>query len=1086
MPSSPEVCPDVFCPHDGSSIKKHSTSFTHARLTLPERVGPNFLRLLFISFLLVATSVVVLAQSPSATLTGTVMDPNDAVVPGVNIAVINKSNAFERATVTNGEGSFIVPLLPVGTYVVKAEREGFTPVELHDVVLNVNDRVSVTIKLKVGGISGQTVDVVDTPALLDESPAVGTTVDRQFVENLPLNGRSFQQLITLTPGIVTVPGSQFNNTGQFSVNGQRANANNFTVDGVSANTGNGVGTIPGQATSGTLPALTTFGGTNGMVSVEAMQEFQVQTSTYSAEYGRTPGGQISIVTRSGSNDFHGSLFDYLRNDKLDANDWFANRAGQARPPERQNDFGVTLGGPVLLPRFGEGGSQPWYNGRNRTFFFFSYEGLRLRNPKFALTNVPSLNLRQTAAPGVRPLLQAFPLPNGRILANGFAEFSASYSDSSTLNATSIRLDHTIGNRFTIFARYSHSPSSSERRDGASNLSTFEITELRQQAFTTGATMMFTPALTNELRMNFSRNTGIFSQQQDGFGGSVPVAREFLALPEFASAGSNANVGGAFIVAGMSSAFNPVVSLNRSGVTQRQFNVVNTVSWTTGTHQWKFGADYRRLAPIISPRAYILSLQFQSQAAVSNGVATIAAIGAGVETRPIYNEFSAFVRDAWKMSRRLTLDYGVRWDVNPAPTEETGNDPLAIVNLDHLPSLALAPPGTPLWKTTFNNFAPRFGLAFRLFEKPGRETIMRGGFGVFYDTGNSQGSAGFSQFPFVPVRTQPNVALPLAPALVAPPVFTRAPRYGTLVTFDPDLKQPYTLQWSFALEQSLGQQQTLTATYVGNAGRRLLVQRTLTVTPFNPNFSTVRLVTNDATSDYHGLQVQFQRRLTRGLQALASYTWAKAIDVVSSDTISNILLRGPSDFDIRHNLAGAVTYDIPVLKSDGFAGAILRRWSIDTRFNAQTALPLNISSGTITDPADGTQIARRANLIEGVPVYIDDERFPGGRIINRAAFSVPLANQQGSLGRNAIRGLPAWQVDMALRRQFKLTEGFFLQFRAEAFNVFNHPNFGLINATLTSTTFGQATNMQASQLSGLNPLYQIGGPRSFQFAIIMRF
>ena len=1085
MPSSPEVCPDVFCPHDGSSIE-HPTFVSRARLRFANRISPFFLRLFSPVLLVVAMSAAVMAQSPSATLTGTVTDQNDAVVPGVNIAIINLSNAFQRSAVTNHEGAFVVPLLPVGNYTVKAEREGFTPVEVRDVVLNVNDRVSLKIQLKVGNIAGQTVDVIDTPALLDESPAVGTTVNRQFVENLPLNGRSFQQLITLTPGVVTVPGSQFNNTGQFSVNGQRANANNFTVDGVSANTGNGVGTVPGQATSGTLPALTTFGGTNGMVSVEAMQEFQVQTSSYSAEYGRSPGGQISIVTRSGNNEFHGSLFEYLRNDKLDANDWFANRAGQPRPPERQNDFGGTFGGPVLLPRFGEGGSQPWYNGRNKTFFFFSYEGLRLRSPKFALTNVPSVNTRQTAAAGMRPLLQAFPLPNGRILANGFAEFSASYSDSSTLNATSIRIDHTIGNRVAIFGRYSHSPSSSARRDGASNLSTFEVTEQRPRVFTIGTTILFTPALTNELRMNFTENPGVFSQAQDGFGGSVPVRRELLAPPQFASPDSNANVGGVFSVSGMSTATNPAVSINRSGVTQRQFNVVNNVSFTTGAHQWKFGFDYRRLTPIISPRAYILSLQFPSQAAINNGVATTAAIGAGIETRPIYNEFSAFIRDAWKVSQRLTLDYGLRWDVNPAPTEATGNDPLAIVNLESLSSLALAPEGTPLWETTFNNFAPRFGVAYRLFEKPGRETIMRGGFGVFYDTGNSQGSAGFSQFPFVPARLQANVALPLTPSLVAPPAFTRAPRYGTLVTFDPDLKLPYTLQWTFALEQSLGQEQTLTTTYVGNAGRRLLVQRTLTLTPFNPNFSTVRLVTNDATSDYHALQIQFQRRLSRGIQALASYTWAKAIDVVSADTLSNILLRGPSDFDIRHNVAGAVTYDLPGVNSDGFAGAILRRWSIDTRFNAQTALPLNITSGTITDPADGTQVGRRANLIEGVPVYIYNEAFPGGRILNRAAFSVPLPNQQGSLGRNVIRALPAWQIDLALRRQFKLTEGFSLQFRAEAFNIFNHPNFGVINANLTSTAFGQATNMLNSQLSGLNPLYQTGGPRSFQFAIVMRF
>jgi hypothetical protein len=1028
-------------------------------------------------------SVAVMAQSPSATLTGTVTDPNDAVVPGVTISVMNIDNAFLRSAVTNSEGSFVIPLLPVGNYVVKADREGFTPVEVRDVVLNVNDRVSLKIQLKVGSI-GQTVDVIDTPTLLDESAAVGTVVNRQFVENLPLNGRSFQQLITLTPGVVTVPSSLAGNSGQFSVNGQRANANIFTVDGVSANTGNGAGAIAGQATSGSLPGLTAFGGTNALVSVEAMQEFQVQTSSYSAEYGRSPGGQISIVTRSGSNEFHGSLFEYLRNDKLDANDWFANRAGQPRPPERQNDFGGTFGGPVLLPRFGEGGSQPWYNGRNRTFFFVSYEGLRLRNPKFALTNVPSVNLRQTAAPGVRPVLQAFPLPNGRTLANGFAEFAASYSDTSTLNATSIRVDHTISNRLTIFGRYSHAPSSSGRRD-LNNLSTITATHQRQQVFTTGATMMFTPSLTNEVRINFSRNVGVFSQRQDGFSGAVPVPWEVLAPPQFATRESYANVAGTFFVPGMSVTSFPQVSLNRSGVTQRQFNVVNNVSLTSGAHQWKFGFDYRRLTPIISPRAYLLNLVFQSPAAVTNGVAS-ATIAAGIETRPIYNEFSAFIRDAWKVSRRLTVDYGFRWDVNPAPHEANGNDPFAIVNLDNLASLAVAPQGTPLWKTTFNNFAPRLGVAFRLFDKPGRETIMRGGFGVFYDIGNSQGSAGFDFFPFVPVRTQPNVSLPLVSSQVAPPLFSRSAPYNTLVTFDPNLVLPYTLQWNFAVEQSLGSQQTLTATYVGNTGRRLLVQRALTVTAFNPSFSTVRIVTNDASSDYHALQVQFQRRLSRGLQALASYTWAKAIDVASSDVNTSILLRGPSDYDIRHNLTGAVTYDIPSFMSNGFASAILRRWSLDTRFNAQTALPLNITSGTIIDPNDGTQIARRANLIEGVPVYIEDAGFPGGRVVNRAAFSIPLPNQQGSLGRNVIRGLPSWQVDLALRRQFKLTEGFSLQFRTEAFNIFNHPNFGTINANLTTTTFGQATNMLNSQLSGLNPLYQTGGPRSFQFALILRF
>ena len=1068
MPSSPEVYTCVFCPHV-------SRTFWLIQVTLV--------------FLLIigASSGFARGQSPTATLAGTVTDQNDAVVPGVGIAVINIAQGFQRSTVTDGEGSFVVPLLPAGLYTVKAEREGFTTAEVRDVILNVNDRVALKIRLKVGSISGQTIDVVDTPALIDEAPAVGTIVDRQFVENLPLNGRSFQSLIALTPGVVLVPSSTAGNSGQFSVNGQRANANYFTVDGVSANTSNGGGTIPGQATSGTLPALTTFGGTNSLVSVDAMQEFQVQTSTYSAEYGRSSGGQISIVTRSGSNEFHGSVFEYLRNDKLDANDWFANRARQARPPERQNDFGGTFGGPVLLPRFGEGGSQPWYDGKNRTFFFFSYEGLRLRTPKFALTNVPSLALRQNAAAGIQPVLKAFPLPNGRVLANGFAEYAAGYSDANTLNATSVRLDHTINDRFILFGRYNIAPSRSATRNGQSNLGSLTINDLRMQTFTVGATMILTSSVSNEVRGNYSVNRGRFSSEQDSFGGTVPLARELLLLPQYAPAEGNWNGSVTFGLAGLSSSFFPQLSLNKIAATQRQLNIVDNLSLTTGAHQFKFGADYRWLTPILSPRAYFIGLSgFSSMTTVLNGVAPSATIGAGLETRPIYHEFSAFAQDSWKASRRLMLSFGLRWDVNPAPSEANGNDPPAITGLDNLATLALAPAGTPLWKTTYNNFAPRFGVSYRLFENPTRETIARGGFGVFYDTGNAQGSAGFDRFPFVPIRSQSNVALPLLPNQVGPPPFTVTTPYQPITTFDPDLKLPYTLQWSFAIEQSLGRKQSLTTSYVGNAGRRLLVQRTLNITPFNSKFTQIRLVNNDATSDYHALQVQFQRRLSRGLQALASYTWAKAIDVVSSDTASSILLRGPSDFDLRHNVTGAATYDIPAPSGNGLAEAVLSRWSIDTRFNLQSALPLNITSGTITDPVDGTQISRRVNLILGVPVYIDDPTSPGGRVINKNAFATPLGTLQGSLGRNVIRGLPAWQVDLAVRRQFALTEKLNLQFRAEAFNVFNHPNFGTINTNLTSTTFGQATNMLGTQLSGLNSLFQMGGPRSFQFALMLRY
>jgi hypothetical protein len=371
-------------------------------------------------------------------------------------------------------------------------------------------------------------------------------------------------------------------------------------------------------------------------------------------------------------------------------------------------------------------------------------------------------------------------------------------------------------------------------------------------------------------------------------------------------------------------------------------------------------------------------------------------------------------------------------------------------------------------------------------------MLRGGFGVFYDVGNGQGAIGFNGFPFSASRSVTNVFFPLVPAVVAPPppVSLNPPFSSEVISFDPNLKLPYTLQWNFGVEQSLGSNQTLSVSYVAALGRRLLVQQRLNLATINPNFNTIRLITNDSTSDYHSLQVQFQRRLSRGIQALASYTWAHAIDTASVDDFSSSrpIIRGNADFDIRHSFAAAITYDLPKPKNEGI-GLLLRDWSLDTRINAQSALPFNVTSGTLIDLTTRTQVARRANLIAGVPIYLSNPNVPGGRVVNRNAFSIPATGQQGSLGRNVIRGFGSWQADVALRRQFNVTETVKIQFRAEAFNIFNHPNFGTIQNSLTATNFGVALNMLGRQLSptgGLNPLYQIGGPRSMQFALRVHF
>lgn len=277
-------------------------------------------------------------------------------------------------------------MLPPANYAVTAQRDGFAPIRVENVVLNVNDQKALQIQLKAGNVNA-TVMVEGASLINAESAAVGTVVDRQFIENIPLNGRTFQALIALTPGIVFTGAPAFQTgsgnsggTGQFSVNGQRSDANSFTVDGVSANFGTAPGSFLGTQVAGNLGGTTALGTTQSLASLDALQEFRVQTSTYSAEFGRQPGGQISIVTRSGTNEWQGLLFEYLRNDVFDANNWFANAKGQPKPPMRQNDFGGTFGGPVVIPRL--------YNGRNKTFFFFSYEGLRLRLPNFTLSNFP--------------------------------------------------------------------------------------------------------------------------------------------------------------------------------------------------------------------------------------------------------------------------------------------------------------------------------------------------------------------------------------------------------------------------------------------------------------------------------------------------------------------------------------------------------------------------------------------------------------------------------------------------------------------------------------------------------------------------
>jgi len=468
---------------------------------------------------------------------------------------------------------------------------------------------------------------------------------------------------------------------------------------------------------------------------------------------------------------------------------------------------------------------------------------------------------------------------------------------------------------------------------------------------------------------------------------------------------------------------------------------------------------------------------------------------------ISKNLSLYGQDTWRVTPRLTASYGLRWDLNPPLKGNTlANQPFTVTGLDDPSTLALAVRGTPLYQTTYGNLGPRIGLAYQL---PGRTewgAVLRGGFGIFYDLGyGSLGGASYS-FPFEGLKVIPGASLPLSPANAAPPqLSTSVPVSGTMVVAEPNLKLPRTYEWNATLEQSLGSSQLLSLSYVGAAGRDQL-----RVTPLlnpNPDFAFLDVISNTTSSNYQALQIKLERRLRQGLQALASYTLSHSIDDASTDAYATYLNtpsfiasppidRGNSDFDIRHTFTAGLTYSPPTPGWNRFASSALGGWSADSFIFARTAPPVDVVAGLVI--ADGVDLYPRPDVVPGVPLVLYGAQYPGSKAFNPAAFTPPPTGQQGDFGRNVLRGFGAWQADVAFQRQFHITEKVGLRFRGEFFNLFNHPNFGPPDNTLTDPLFGQSTQTLASSLGsggangGFNPLYQIGGPRSVQLALKLQF
>jgi hypothetical protein len=1045
---------------------------------------------IFSCAVMAASAVSLLAQTSSAVLFGTVRDEQDKTIVSAKVMLTDQSKGLSKEAVTDANGAFVFSQIAPSTYELVVEHTGFSRSRYEDVVMNAGDQRSLHINLKVAQ-RDETITVTGEAPLVRESPAVATSVDRRFIENQPLNGRSFQTLINLSPGVVITAASLPEN-GQFSVNGQRTGSNYFTVDGVSANFGLPFATSPYEGSGGGTPSYSASGGTSALASVDAVQEFTVQTSTYAPEYGRQPGAQVAIVTRSGTNSFHGSAFDYLRNDKLDANSWFGNYNGLKRPALRQNDFGFTIGGPAGIPKL--------YAARNRTFFFLSYEGLRLRQPVISPSvRVPSLAARENATGLLKSILEAYPLPVAAPLADAPAEtpYVAGYSNPAKLNATSVRLDHSINSRLQLFGRYNYAPSEARERGRYATPSFVAVLPAKTETVTLGSTMLLSPSANNDLRFNWSRSQASQTYVQDTFGGAkiLPVQSLIPASADPATSLYYLSIGG--------NDENTISPGTFSHNTQKQFNIVDTLSWNVRGHALKFGGDYRRLSPSFGGRFFSNSLTVPSITQLVTGI-----IPTGTTSQingfltPKYQNFSLFAQDAWRIKPRLTLTYGLRWEVNPAPSGDPSSLPLVVKGLSNPSTATLAPAGTKFYDTTYANFAPRLGVAYQAFRN--RATVIRAGFGVFYDLGYAFAGTALSptNYPFSRSRTVSNrpITDPIFLTEVGPQNLN--PPYPRLFSFYDGFKLPYTLQYSFAVEQPFGNSNSLSVSSVGAAGRRLSrVESLRTQTLQNPLFTRIDAVSNLASSGYNSLQMQFKRRMTRGIQALLSYTWSKSLDTASDESINNLYApgprlspssdRGPSSFDVRHAFTGSASYELPSPGSNRVARAIVKGFALDSVVRVRSALPITPTTGRDPLGLGLTNIAR-PDLVPGQPLYLYSDGLPGGKRFNPAAFdaATPLAQaRQGTLGRGTLRGFGLSQVDLSVRRRFALGERLALDFRADAFNLFNTANFANPTGVMTSANFGRPVAILSTGLagaSGQNPLFVVGGPRSMQLALKLQF
>jgi hypothetical protein len=1012
-------------------------------------------------------------QTVRGVISGVVKDRAHVAVPSVSVNILNEETGAKRSVTTDSNGEFIVAGLLPGKYRVEADATGFH--KYGNIVTLEVDR-EVRLEIEIGAQEGQySVDVTAAPALIrQDSSALGGVIENRMIVGLPLDGRNFYELSLLLPGVAPpAQGSAGSVRGAFTinVNGAREDSNNFLLDGAY----NGDPKLNGVSV--TSP-------------VDAIREFEVATSTYDTSFGRNAGGQINVVTRSGGNQLHGTLYEFFRNGAMGETNYFAP-SDQPAPKYQRNQFGGVLGGPIK---------------KNRTFFFVDYEGTRLAAGETLVTNVPTAlervgNFSKSTAPAIDPttgqpipggalpsyylnpiglaIAALYPLPNRNVAG---ANFVSSPSQFDNQNHGDIRMDHALSHADNLFFRYSFVDDKFFDPFGGAGYSAVPNYGLnipsRSQNTSLGETHTFTPSLINEVRVGFNRvSNGDYQQNQ---GTSV---NHQVGLPELST---NARDFGLSLISvnGYSPLGDEYTSPEHG--TTNTYQIGDNATWTRGRHLVKFGFDSR----ILQQNAYrdVQSRGFIDFTGLLLGnpleellLGAPTESGGATMNNPEHlrtHSVDFFVNDTWRVRPDLTVTLGLRYEYNSpgvdaqnrANVYNPATGTLAAVGMNGFPRAG--------YNADLNNFAPQIGLAW----SPGGsgKTVIRAAYGIHYDQSSlAIGEGLYFSAPYYnlnvyyPIQGLYNLSL----SNPFPSNFPY-PYPASATAFQRDLRTPYIQQWNFGVQRQLGKSRVAEIAYVGSKGTRLIDSRDInqahpSTNPNNlrpnPYFSDVDIIESQGNSIYHSLQARFEQRLSKGLSALASYTYAKSIDDASGfftttgdpnfpqNSYKLSAERGRSDFDIRQRFTVSYAYDLPIATGHRWLGG----WQSFGVLTFQTGTPFTVALLADNDNSNtgfsnlGYGANNRPNVV-GNPHLANPS---AQEWFNTAAFAVAPYGTFGNAGRNFLDGPGLATVNFSIVKNTRATERLNIQFRAEFFNLLNRTNFNLPDNFVGSPTFGQITSAQ---------------------------